>query len=88
MVAASGIGADIKGPEDAGWLFGEDQARYVIATDDADAVLAAARAAGVTASAIGTSGGSALTRNGTSAISVDDLQAARERWLPAYMASD
>ncbi len=88
MVAASGIGADIKGPEDAGWLFGEDQARYVIATDEADAVLAAATAAGVAASAIGTSGGGALTRNGTSAISVNDLQAARERWLPAYMAND
>ncbi len=29
------------------WLFGEDQARYLIETADPDAVLAAARAAGV-----------------------------------------
>jgi hypothetical protein len=29
-----------------------------------------------------------LTRNGANAISVGDLQAARERWLPAYMAKE
>jgi phosphoribosylformylglycinamidine synthase subunit PurL len=88
MVAASGIGANIDGPEDAGWLFGEDQARYLLATDDAEAILAAAKSAGVAASAIGTSGGDALTRNGANAISVGDVQAARARWLPAYMAND
>ncbi len=88
MVAAGGVGADLTGPEDAGWLFGEDQGRYLLATDDAAAVLAAAEAAGVAANAIGTSGGDALTRNGANAISVGDIQAARERWLPAYMAND
>ena len=38
---------------DTGWFFGEDQARYLLATSQADAVLAAAEAAGVPAQIIG-----------------------------------
>lgn len=91
MALAGGIGADLavpEGPSPAGWLFGEDQARYVVATNDANAVLARADTAGVPASAIGRSGGSALTLNGQSAISLRSLRHAHEHWLAAYMAGE
>ena len=67
------------------WLFGEDQARYLIATGDAEAVLAAAETAGVPAAEIGTSGGDAVTVDGAS-IALDDLRHIHESWLPGYMA--
>ena len=67
------------------FLFGEDQARYVIETADPDAVLAAAKAAGVPARVVGRVGGVALTLPGAGAISVDALKAANEAWLPGYM---
>ena len=67
-------------------LFGEDQARYLIETADAQAVLHAAQAAGVPARVIGTVGGAALTLPGGGAISVYALKAANEAWLPGYMA--
>ena len=68
------------------YLFGEDQARYLIETQDPDAVLDAARAAGVPALVIGVVGGVSLTLPGAGAISVDALKAANEAWLPGYMA--
>jgi phosphoribosylformylglycinamidine synthase II len=68
------------------FLFGEDQARYLVETADPDAVLAAARAAGIPAGLIGSVGGVALTLPGAGAISVDALRATNEAWLPDYMA--
>ncbi len=67
------------------FLFGEDQARYVIETPDPDRILEAAQAAGVPAHAVGTVGGVALTLQGAGAISVNALRAANEAWLPDYM---
>jgi len=68
------------------WLFGEDQARYLIASDAAAAVQLAASAAGVPVRRIGTVGGAALTLPGAGAISVAQLKAVNEAWLPRYMA--
>jgi phosphoribosylformylglycinamidine synthase II len=68
------------------FLFGEDQARYLVETADAAALLAAARAAGVPARYIGTVQGAELTLPGAGAISVAALRAAHEEWLPDYMA--
>ena len=85
-------GADLRGPADGGWLFGEDQARYVLGVhpDHAEAVAEAARVAQIPAQNIGISGaagaGAALTLNGRNAISVAELRALHDRWLPAYMA--
>jgi phosphoribosylformylglycinamidine synthase II len=67
-------------------LFGEDQARYLIETPNPEALLAAAENAGIYAQRIGTVRGAALTLPGAGAISVDELKAANEAWLPAYMA--
>ena len=91
MAMASGIGADIAPPDDApalhAWLFGEDQGRYVVTTTDADAVLAAAADAGVPAARIGATGGERLTVGGAYAISIKELSAAHEGWMPGYMSA-
>jgi phosphoribosylformylglycinamidine synthase subunit PurL len=93
MVLASGLGADLEVPEDcdttAGWLFGEDQARYLlaIALDRLGPALELARSRGVLARRVGTTGGAALTLDGGSAISLDELAEIHEAWLPAYMAA-
>ncbi|MBO0736088.1 MAG: phosphoribosylformylglycinamidine synthase II, partial [Alphaproteobacteria bacterium] len=70
------------------YLFGEDQARYLVETPDPEAVLEAAAAAGVTARVIGQVGGASLTLPEAGAISVDALKAMNEGWLPDYMAQD
>ena len=87
MAMPAGLGADLAMPDDAepvGWLFGEDQGRYVVATGNAETVLARAAAAGVPAAVIGRTGGVALTLGGQHAISVQSLRQASEAWLPAY----
>jgi len=72
------------------WWFGEDQARYLVETGEPDRLLTLAQQAGVPARRIGTvrGDGSAaeLTLSGPSAISVAELRAANEAWLPGYMA--
>ena len=72
------------------FLFGEDQGRYVIATTDPVAVMAAARAASVPATVIGRTGAGApgagtLTLNGTPLISLVELREVHESWLPTFM---
>ena len=88
------IGARIAVPAGApcaaGWLFGEDQGRYVVSVPQAhaEALAAEAEGAGVPVSAIGFTGGAALTLDGASAISMAALRRIHEEWLPAYMAGD
>ncbi|MBT5416258.1 MAG: phosphoribosylformylglycinamidine synthase II, partial [Rhodospirillaceae bacterium] len=89
MALAGGIGAEIAAPPGEiplhAWLFGEDQARYLIATKNPAAVLADAEAAGIPLAAIGSTGGEALTLPGTAPISLTALREAHEGWLPGYM---
>ncbi len=89
MAMAGKLGAVIDtlpdGPAHA-VLFGEDQARYIVTTADAGKLLADAKAAGVPALKLGTTGGAALTLPGGEAISLSDLITAHEGWFPAYMA--
>ncbi|HLI19522.1 MAG TPA: phosphoribosylformylglycinamidine synthase subunit PurL [Stellaceae bacterium] len=89
MAMAGGIGAGIALPAGIpahAFLFGEDQARYVLATASPEAVLANAQKAGVPALTLGRVGGDQLTLAGGSAISVAELSRLNETWLPAYMA--
>ncbi|MCG8508862.1 MAG: phosphoribosylformylglycinamidine synthase subunit PurL [Rhodospirillales bacterium] len=91
MAIAGKMGATIDPQNDGmplhAWLFGEDQARYVVATTDAQAILAAAEKAGVPARRIGRTGGDRLTLNGSLAISVNELGGAHESWLPDFMST-
>jgi phosphoribosylformylglycinamidine synthase II len=68
------------------YLFGEDQARYLIETPDPETIVEAALAAGVPARVVGVVRGGSLTLLGAGAISVDALRATNEAWLPGYMA--
>lgn len=92
MAMAGGTGLSVSVPASTGcpvhaWLFGEDQARYVLAVKAgaAAAVLAEATTAGVPTMRLGSSGGGALTVQGVLAISVADLRRAHDTWLPAFM---
>jgi phosphoribosylformylglycinamidine synthase II len=90
MAIAGNLGADIDHQPDIAlhaWAFGEDQARYVVTTAEADAFEAAAAAADVLVTRIGEVGGAALTLPGAEPISVESLREAHTRWLPEYMAS-
>jgi len=90
MALASGIGAEIAKPEGTtplhAWLFGEDQGRYLLTARDPGALLAAAAKAGVKAMVVGRTGGDGLTVRGERSISLAELRAAHEGWLPRYMA--
>jgi len=93
MALAGDCGADISegtaaagNPPPAAWLFGEDQARYLVTTGDAEALLAAAEKAGVPARAIGKTGGDRLILAAGEAISLAELRAGHEGWLPGYMS--
>lgn len=72
------------------WLFGEDQARYVIATRAADSLIAAAREAGVPAHKIGVTGGTDIVVHvemlERGRVPVAELRDIHEGWLPNYMA--
>lgn len=90
MAMSGDVGAEIDHKPEIpahAWAFGEDQARYVIATSDPGAFEAAAASANVPATRIGRVGGAALTLPGAEPISVESLREAHTRWLPEYMAS-
>ena len=65
--------------------FGEDQARYLLAVEDATSLLAAAAAAGVPAARLGVSGGGDLTLPSGDTISLARLRAVHEQTLPSLM---
>jgi phosphoribosylformylglycinamidine synthase len=69
----------------AAW-FGEDQARYLLAVPDGQALRRAAEAAGVPCLPLGRSGGACLTLPGGVTISVQALREAHGRFFPAWMA--
>ena len=89
MCIAGGLGARIDVPETGnpiGWAFGEDQARYVVATSAADTLLAAADDAGVPAAAIGSTRAEAELQFGNeNAISVDMISDMVETTIPRLM---
>ncbi len=87
MAMASGLGASLDAMTHE-QLFGEDQARYVVTAKDADAVIAAAKSAGVSAGRIGTVSGDALKIAGGPSISVAQLKTAHEGWFPAFMSGE
>jgi phosphoribosylformylglycinamidine synthase len=93
MMLASPSGLQLTLPDEApgllGWLFGEDQGRYLVAVDagSVPAFVAAAAAAGVRARVVGKTGGDTLTLNRHPPISRNALANAREAWLPGLMSA-
>ncbi|MDJ0946688.1 MAG: phosphoribosylformylglycinamidine synthase subunit PurL [Kiloniellales bacterium] len=87
------VGARLELPAEGGlpahaWLFGEDQARYLVTTKDAEGLLDMAKAASVPAAVVGrTEGGAALTLSDGATISLGVLEGAHAGWLPGYMSA-
>ncbi len=76
---------------DAAFLYGEDQARYLVAVPAAKAeeLDKRARAAGVSYLVVGEAGGRDISFVGVGGarerVALDDLRKAHENWLPSYM---
>ena len=93
MAMAGGLGAALpevpEGLPTHAYLFGEDQARYLLAVDPETVpdLLYSASAQGIPAGVVGVVGGDRLILPRGESIAVADLHAAHEGWLPAYMAS-
>jgi phosphoribosylformylglycinamidine synthase len=90
MVLAGGVGVSLSaapaGVAAHAYWFGEDQARYVVATPNPAGLLREAQAAGVPAAAIGKAGGDGLTLPDGVTISLATLVEAHTRFFPAWMA--
>ncbi len=70
-----------------GFLFGEDQSRYLIAArkEDAIAILQDAKADEIPVQVVGLAGGTAISVNGAHPLELDRLRAAWEGWMPGLM---
>ena len=92
MAMASGIGATVgvsAAMPSHGYLFGEDQARYLLTcpADAADAILSAASNAGVPMTKLGITGGEYLNLGEVARVAVDDLSDTHEDFLPELMGA-
>ncbi|MDE2265455.1 MAG: phosphoribosylformylglycinamidine synthase II, partial [Alphaproteobacteria bacterium] len=89
MALAGNIGATLAKGTIAS-LFGEDQARYVLAAprDTAERLVSEAKAAGIAAALIGTTGGGKIAVEGSGEMALDRLRKAHETWFPSYMAGE
>ncbi|GBR47621.1 MULTISPECIES: phosphoribosylformylglycinamidine synthase subunit PurL [Neokomagataea] len=92
MVMASGVGCSLAEhpaslPHQAFW-FGEDQACYVVATDNAASFISAAEKAGVPARHLGHSGGTALNMADGISVEATRLRDLNAAFLPALMGQD
>jgi len=72
------------------YLFGEDQARYLVAIEeeDADQVITTALKDKVPVTRIGRVNGRELSVEGHGEISLDSLRGLHEAWLPTYMSGE
>lgn len=88
MALAGDLGADITLPDGinpTGFLFGEDQARYLVVTDNPQQVVDAARDTGVPATALGVCRGGEIVIADLGSIALSELREAHESWMPAFM---
>jgi phosphoribosylformylglycinamidine synthase subunit PurL len=89
MALASNVGIELSPTSLThahGFLFGEDQGRYLIATADPDPIVAAGREAGLNIALAGQAGGADFACHDLFRIPLERLRAANEGWMPAYMA--
>ena len=89
LALASGVGLQLNATSHQhahGYVFGEDQGRYLIAVADPEPVMEAARSAGVHASVAGLAGGDSFGSGALFQIPLTELRAVHEGWLPGYMA--
>ena len=90
MAMSGSIGVEIAVSDGAAaipFLYGEDQARYVLSVTAAEAgkIAADAAAVGIPVALLGLAGGDKIVVKGAGAVAVSKLRAAHEAWFPAYM---
>ena len=88
MALASNTGCSLRVADSAAphaFLFGEDQARYLLAVKDPAPILDAARVAGIEAAVVGKAGGQAVAAEGLFSLPLAELRAAHEGWMPSFM---
>ena len=93
MAFCSGIGVKLSSPVSGtrhGWLFGEDQARYLLAVEEnsVNPVVSTAKAKGIPAVVVGSVGGDRIQATGAFDASLEKLREANEAWLPKLMSGD
>jgi phosphoribosylformylglycinamidine synthase len=93
MCLAGGMGANIRLPEGSEpipFLFGEDQARYVVAFPSAMTmrVVETARNHGVPHVLIGCTAPGGLLVEGIGEIALADMRTAHEGWFPKFMSGE
>ncbi|RFC66332.1 phosphoribosylformylglycinamidine synthase subunit PurL [Fulvimarina endophytica] len=92
MCIASGLGAKVSVGHGSGHalLFGEDQARYVVAVKpgEADRIASQAEIAGVPVRRLGDVGGRSLSIDGRLDLDIEALTVAHERWFPDFMSGE
>ena len=84
MALAGETGATLEAPSAMAaheYWFGEDQARYLLATRDAEALIAMARSKGLPAKVVGQVGGGAIVL-GSASVALADLRVASDTALP------
>ncbi len=88
MTYKNGTGATLSAEGDAGFWFGEDQARYIVtaSASQADAICKQAKNKAISVITLGTTGGNQLQIANNTTIATSDLHRVHESWLPAYMA--
>jgi phosphoribosylformylglycinamidine synthase len=88
MALASNVGVNLdatSAPHAHAFLFGEDQARYLVATDRPERLIAQAHDAAVPVARVGEVGGDAFASGPLFSIPLARLREAHEGWMPAYM---
>jgi len=92
LALASDVGIELNASSAAhahAFLFGEDQARYLVAVSDAEALLAQAKAAGLHASIVGVAKGADFASSGPKGelyrIPVAHLREIHEGWMPNWI---
>ncbi len=88
MAMGSGIGAKVDAPDNViPAFFGEDQGRYLVtaSADDQKDILDQAKTLSISVMILGATGGKELKLGESRAISIEDLRAAHESWLPDFM---
>ncbi len=88
MALASNVGINLDATSALhahAFLFGEDQGRYLVATDRPDELVTLAHVASVPAARIGLAGGDSFASGPLFSIPLDRLREIHEGWMPAYM---
>ena len=91
MAFASNIGVSLQAAPDGpthGWLFGEDQARYLVSVEknSVNPVVSTALAKGLSAQVVGTVGGDRIQAAGAFDVTLAGLRQKHEEWLPNLLA--